>query len=297
MLDSILQEVDVRTGLVVWEWHGLGHIPLSDSYATPATSVDFDAYHLNSIQLLAHDQLLVSARDTSAVYEIDRRSGQIVDTRRQVEQLPARQGRALLLPARRADAARRSREPVRRRSRAADLGAVLPRGDARARRPAPHRPASRGSTGAPARTRSPRARAACQTLPNGNEFVGFGSSPFFSEFSAAGSIRFEASLPRTTAATASTGTRGTRRRRRGRPRQRSGRRRHVSVYASWNGATTVARWQVLAGRAQAASPLSTAPADGFETRISVRSTATPFAVRALSASGQVLATSLPVSAS
>ena len=52
LLDSIVQEVDIRTGLVVWEWHALGHIPLADSYATPATSAYFDAYHMNSIEPL-----------------------------------------------------------------------------------------------------------------------------------------------------------------------------------------------------------------------------------------------------
>ena len=35
MLDAIVQQVDIRTGLVVWEWHGYGHIPLAESYATP----------------------------------------------------------------------------------------------------------------------------------------------------------------------------------------------------------------------------------------------------------------------
>jgi len=38
LLDSIVQEVDVRTGLVVWEWHSYGHIPLAQSYATPASA-------------------------------------------------------------------------------------------------------------------------------------------------------------------------------------------------------------------------------------------------------------------
>ena len=80
LLDSLVQEVDIRTGLVVWEWHGLGHIPASDSYATTSTSASYDVYHLNSIQVLAHGQLLVSARDTSAIYDIDRATGRIVWT-------------------------------------------------------------------------------------------------------------------------------------------------------------------------------------------------------------------------
>jgi hypothetical protein len=70
------------------------------------------------------------------------------------------------------------------------------------------------------------------------------------------------------------------------------------VYASWNGATAVARWQVLAGSAAGSlSPVASGRKNGFETRIDVASSATTFAVRALSAKGRVLATSVPVAAS
>ena len=67
----------------------------------------------------------------------------------------------------------------------------------------------------------------------------------------------------------------------------------VAVYASWNGATTVARWQVLAGAdAGSLRPVGTpARRTGFETRIAVPSSAPAFAVRALDAHGHVLATS------
>ncbi len=30
--DSVVQEIDVKTGLVMWEWHALGHIALSESH-------------------------------------------------------------------------------------------------------------------------------------------------------------------------------------------------------------------------------------------------------------------------
>ena len=72
----------------------------------------------------------------------------------------------------------------------------------------------------------------------------------------------------------------------------------VSVYASWNGATEVARWQVLAGQSPASlSPVASAPKQGFETRIDLTSSASTFEVRALSQSGHVLATSAAVPAS
>ncbi len=30
--DSVIQEIDVKTGLVMWEWHALGHIPIGESH-------------------------------------------------------------------------------------------------------------------------------------------------------------------------------------------------------------------------------------------------------------------------
>jgi hypothetical protein len=71
----------------------------------------------------------------------------------------------------------------------------------------------------------------------------------------------------------------------------------VALFASWNGATTVARWQVLAGASRSALKLaSSARRSGFETRIDLASSAGSFAVRALSKSGRVLATSNAVTA-
>jgi hypothetical protein len=66
----------------------------------------------------------------------------------------------------------------------------------------------------------------------------------------------------------------------------------VAVWASWNGATEVARWEVLGG----ASPDSLASVgggarDGFETALSVAGSHAYVAVRAVDAGGAVLGTS------
>ena len=119
LLDSIVQEVDIRTGLVVWEWHAYGHIPLSDSYATPATSSTFDAYHLNSIQLLAHDQLLVSAaiprRCTRSTVAAGGSCGRSAASRAASGSATARDSTSSTTRR----CGRRPRQPVRRRGRAA----------------------------------------------------------------------------------------------------------------------------------------------------------------------------------
>jgi hypothetical protein len=69
----------------------------------------------------------------------------------------------------------------------------------------------------------------------------------------------------------------------------------IAVDVSWNGATRVARWQVLAGRATSSiSPRAVVPKRGFETHIELASSAPLIAVRALDASGHVLVRSRAV---
>jgi hypothetical protein len=73
--------------------------------------------------------------------------------------------------------------------------------------------------------------------------------------------------------------------------------RTTTVYASWNGATTVTDWRVLSGPAASAlRPTRSVPRRGFET--SAQITAAKYvAVQALDARGRVLASSSPISTS
>ena len=69
------------------------------------------------------------------------------------------------------------------------------------------------------------------------------------------------------------------------------------IYASWNGATQVTAWRVLAGAGSgSAQPVTTAAGTGFETVIPVQSASGQLEVQALGANGKVLGTSRPVSA-
>ena len=52
VVDTLLQEIDLRTGLVMYEWHSLDHVALSASYASGVQSslqTPFDFFHINSI--------------------------------------------------------------------------------------------------------------------------------------------------------------------------------------------------------------------------------------------------------
>ena len=79
VLDSIIQEVDIATGQVLLEWHSLGGVALEESHAPlPGAGQPFDYFHVNSVDVDGDGNLLVSARNTWAVYKVDRTSGQVI---------------------------------------------------------------------------------------------------------------------------------------------------------------------------------------------------------------------------
>ena len=78
LIDSAVQEYDLRTGKLLRTWDALDHIPLHDSRSIPPTNgFPWDAYHVNWIDLVGKDKFLVSMRDTWAAYLVDIDSGKI----------------------------------------------------------------------------------------------------------------------------------------------------------------------------------------------------------------------------
>ncbi|HTA36445.1 MAG TPA: arylsulfotransferase family protein [Solirubrobacteraceae bacterium] len=132
---------------------------------------------------------------------------------------------------------------------------------------------------------------AVQALANGGSIAATGEPPSFIEHDAHGQLSFEAQLP--------SGERDYRVYREpwaaqpSEPPAISARTSAgvTAVYASWNGATTVTAWQLSTGSsARHLTAASTTPKSGFETTIPSPSAAY-VQVRALSASGKVLAAS------
>jgi hypothetical protein len=131
-----------------------------------------------------------------------------------------------------------------------------------------------------------------QQLPNGNSFVGWGSSPYLSEYSKRGSLLLGGRFIDRNGS-----YRIYRYRWSGAPQQppavaakRSGS--HTDVYASWSGATDVSSWRVLGGgSADSLGSVTTATRHGFETHVVARGSLGYVAVQALDARGHVLATS------
>ena len=132
-----------------------------------------------------------------------------------------------------------------------------------------------------------------QSLPDGHWFVGWGQEPYFSEFSPSGALVLDGHLPKTYQSFTVLKLPWS-----GRPAQppavaasmtKSG---GLVVSASWNGATDVASWRVLGGGDPGSlSPLARAPRGGFETAIQLSRAPRWVAAQALDAQGQPLATS------
>ncbi len=137
-----------------------------------------------------------------------------------------------------------------------------------------------------------------QPLPNGNVFVGWGSEPYFSEYSRSGRLLLEGEFPGpdlTYRATVEQWVGLPLSPPAGAARQADGK---TTVYASWNGATQVVSWRVLAGpSASRLSVVASAAKSGFETAIPVPQSYASFKVQALDADGRVIGASRPFSRS
>jgi len=135
-----------------------------------------------------------------------------------------------------------------------------------------------------------------QLLPNANVFVGWGSQPYFSEFSREGELLLDARfLPECESYRAS------RFPWKGHPTEEPAvaveqlTDEKMELYASWNGATEVESWEVLSGtRPGSVETVGSVPRDGFKTAMLVQSAAPYVAVRARDHTGGVLGTSAPV---
>ena len=80
VIDGVAQEVDVATGKVVWEWHSIDHVPLSESQAAVPTSATapYDYFHINAVNFDDDGDVLIDARNTWTAYKVDHRTKEII---------------------------------------------------------------------------------------------------------------------------------------------------------------------------------------------------------------------------
>ena len=283
VVGRIVQELRIPSTRVVFEWHSLDHVAPSESHQKAGPR--FDYFHLNAIDVDADGNLLVSARNTWAVYKVDRQTGRVIwrlggkksdfvmgegtffawqhDAR-------SHEGGRLITIFDNGAAPR-----VEPQSRAIALSI-----DTRSWRASLERAYTHGLVA--------MKTGSAQLLPNGDTLVGWGSEPYFTEYAPSGDIVLDARLPH------------------GGQTYRALRFPWVGVpsqppslaaadgmlHASWNGATEVVGWLLRAGTTPTAlDPAGTVGRQGFETVLSPPAAARYAAVVALDAEGTPLGTS------
>jgi hypothetical protein len=292
VLEGAFQEVDIRTGRVLFEWHSVGHVALTESYYRLPRNPDrtYDYFHINTIEVDRDGNFLVSARNTHAVYKINRRTGAVMwrlggkrsdfelargvafgwqhDVRRQAD------GTLTMFD-------NEAAPKLRKQSR----GLVL-RVDER------HRTVTLVHSFVHTPPLVAVDQGNMQKLPDGHYLVGWGHQPYVTEFGPHGKPLLDLRFGRSGVDS----YRAYRFAWVGRPHRKPA----VAVkgdtlYASWNGATEVRFWQLLTGpERKTLTPLLTVPKTGFEAAIPLPENAPWVAVRALDRLGRSLARSAAV---
>jgi Arylsulfotransferase (ASST) len=297
IVDTAIQQIDMKTGLVRWEWHSLDHVAAAESEVeAPSDTTPWDYFHLNSIDPESGGKILISSRSTWAGYQLESGTGRILwrlggnrsSFKMGAGTKTAWQHDGRMLPDGEVtffdDGAN---PPIHKQSRAVRIKLDFKTHQARltaayAHKDPPLLAPSQGNA---------------QTLPDGNTLVGYGGVPAISEFASDGSLLFDAHQPydmsfyrafrypwsatpaRPPSVLASLNDTGE----------------ATIVHASWNGATGVASWRVLAGSsAGALAPRATIAVSGFESSTTLPVKYAYAAVQALDASGHVLGTSKTV---
>ncbi len=300
--DGVIQEIDVKTGLVMWEWHALGHIPLRNSLnKVPGGNYPWDYVHLNSISVGTSGDVLLSARNTWTLYDVNLHSGGFNWLLGDGGHTSFKLGHGVRFywqhdaefqPGGLISVFDNGSTPPKEKQ----SSGLLLRPDF-----SNHTVALVRRFANPSKTLLASSQGNTLTLPGGDWLLGYGGLPNFTEFDAAGHVLLDGTLgknvqdfrtylspwsgqpaypPSVAAQSAGAG---------------------VNVQASWNGATDVSSWQVLAGSsATSLAPVASAPRQGFETQIALSAggVGTQYVqVRALGSAGQTLGTSAAVAVS
>jgi arylsulfotransferase ASST len=265
---------------------------LEESYWEPKKDQEesFDYFHINSIAVYDVGYLLISARRTSTVYKVDRKTGEV---------LWRLGGKNTDF-----DMGGGTRTDYQHDARYHDNGIITIFDNGGVNEDVQSRgivveidEAAMSATLVGEYTHPDKifsdTQGNVQVLPNGNVFMGWGSEPYFSEFSKDGELLFDAGFPSELES-----YRAFRFPWKGQPQDEpalvteQGSEDEVTLYVSWNGATEVATWQVLAGPGpDRLEPTASVPKKGFETVITAHTDEPYISVKAKDRTGRVLGTS------
>jgi Arylsulfotransferase (ASST) len=308
VLDSVVQEIDIKTGLVMWEWHALGHIALSESQTPSHATYPWDYVHINAVDpsplSLAGSSsgagadssqpgdVLLSSRNTWTLYDVNLHSGAInwrlggshssfklgVGTRFYWQHDAEWQPGGLI-----SVFDNGSDPPKEKQSRG-----LLLAPDTSNHTVTLVKQFTNPTITLLAESQGNTLNLSGAESTSGNWLMGYGGLPNFTEYDPSGHVLLDGTLGKSVqsfrtylspwsgqpASAPSVAVSGS------------------AVAMSWNGATNVASWRVLGGpSATTLTAVAGAAKAGFQTTISVPASAAYVAVQALDASGAVLGTS------
>ncbi len=292
LTDSVIEEIDIKTGLVMWEWHALGHVAIGDSHnPAPKASYPWDYIHINSVDPGTSGDVLLSSRNTWTLYDVDIRSGSI-RWKLGGSHSSFKQGGgthfywqhdAEFQPGGQISVFDNGSDPPKEKQSRGLLLSV---------NTASHTATLVKQFTNPSKTLLASSQGNTLSLPGGDWLMGYGGLPNFTEYDSAGHVLLDGTLgknvqdfrtylapwsgqPKTTPSVVAKSVGA-----------------GMSVSVSWNGATQVGSWRVLAGASSSSlATVATAPKSGFQTTIAVPAAGPYVAVQALDASGAVLAVS------
>ena len=205
VIDGIVQEVDIKTGKVLFQWNSADHVPYGESeQPLPASaSTPWDWFHINAVHVARNHDLLIDARNTWTTYDVSIRTGKVqwqLGGKNSTFAVRAAPGQTL-------DSASEifawqhdpeqvgpnlftffdndsSGSPLLPYSRAATVRLNFST-----------KVATLISANAQPEELSAPSQGNAQTTRDGDQFVGWGALPYFSEFSPSGQLLFNAELP------------------------------------------------------------------------------------------------------
>ncbi|MCU7722183.1 arylsulfotransferase family protein [Actinoplanes sp. KI2] len=294
--DGVLQEIDIATGRLLFQWRAHEHVGLDESYAPlpqgDSAHLPYDFFHANSAGLAADGNVIASSRHTWTTYKINKRTGAVI----------WRLG------------GKKSDFTIEEKAKFAWQH------DFRQRRDGTYSLFDNGSNGTvklrdysrglvlrldeAARTAkfvaeyvhpdklSAPTQGSFRELADGGSFIGWGQMPYFTEHNTDGTVRLAGHLPPDNQSYRAYKVDWT-----GLPLDQPALGLHVDngnviVSASWNGTTKVSRWRARSGTQPGAlAGVIEGDRSGFETTLTVQGTPEYVVAEALDATGKVLGAS------
>ncbi|WP_245665818.1 arylsulfotransferase family protein [Actinoplanes subtropicus] len=293
--DGVIQEVDIATGKLLFQWRAHEHVGLDESYAPlpqgDSAHLPYDFFHANSVGLAADGNVIASSRHTWTTYKINHSTGKVM------WRLGGKKSDFTI-----EDKAKFAWQHDFRQRRDGTYS-VFDNGNGVTK----VHDYSRGlvmKLDEAARTAkfvaeyvhpdklSAPTQGCFRELADGGAFIGWGQMPYFTEHNADGTVRLAGHLPLDNQSYRAYKVDWT-----GLPldqpalglRVENG---NVIVSASWNGTTKVTKWRARSGTQPGAlAGTIEAPRSGFETTLTIQGTPEYVVAEALDPTGTVLGVS------